>query len=78
MTQTIFNPSTTLIRAPEVMRIIGYSSRGAFDKLRARDPAFPRAVKLSNSTARQAPVAWVLGEVQDWVESRKACRDAAA
>lgn len=75
---TIFDPATTLIRAPEVMRIVGYSSRAAFDKLRVRDETFPKAVKLSNSTARQAPVAWVLGEVQDWVQSRKDCRNAAA
>ena len=32
---------------------------------------------LSNITSKGAPVGWVLGEVQDWVRSRIAIRDAA-
>jgi prophage regulatory protein len=39
---------------------------------------FPKPVKLSNSTARGAPVAWVLSEVQSWVKSRIEARDQVA
>lgn len=74
----VYDPETTLIRAPEVMRMVGYSSRDGFDKLRARDETFPKPVPLSNSKARQAPIAWVLSEVQQWVESRKGKREEAA
>lgn len=35
-------------------------------------------VPISNSTARNASIAWTLSEVQEWVEKRKQmCRDAA-
>ena len=34
------------------------------------DPTFPRPVPLSNSTARGAPVGFVLAEVQQWIQSR--------
>ncbi|AHZ71710.1 hypothetical protein OU5_4631 [Pseudomonas mandelii JR-1] len=35
-------------------------------------------VKLSNSNARSAPVAWVLAEVQAWTRARIAARDQVA
>jgi prophage regulatory protein len=69
-----FDPSTTLIRASEVLAIIGYKSRDSLDRLRRDDPTFPKAVPLSLSKARNASIAWPLGEIQEWVEKRKNLR----
>lgn len=74
----ITDPATTLIRAPEVLRMIGYKSRDSLDRLRKSDPTFPKPVPISNSTARNASIAWTLSEVQEWVEKRKQRRDHAA
>ncbi|GEM_PF-2463879 len=69
-----FDPSTTLIRASEVLKIIGYKSRDSLDRLRRDDPTFPKAVPLSLSKARNASIAWTLGEVQEWVRKRMEMR----
>lgn len=69
-----FDESTTLIRASEVLAIIGYRSRDSLDRLRRDDPTFPKAVPLSRSKARNASIAWVLGEIQEWVQKRKDLR----
>ncbi|WP_122688483.1 helix-turn-helix transcriptional regulator, partial [Pseudomonas viridiflava] len=46
--------------------------------MQQQDSGFPLPVKLSNSNARGAPVAWVLGEVQAWTRARIAARDQVA
>jgi prophage regulatory protein len=74
----IIDPSTTLIRTPEVLRMIGYKSRDSLDRLRKADKTFPLPVQISNSTARNASIAWTLSEVRGWIETRKNMRHAAA
>ena len=39
------------------------------------ESGFPQSVKLTDSTARGAPVAWVLSEVLAWTRARIATRD---
>lgn len=73
-----FDPSTTLIRMPELLAITGIGGRATVYKLLKEDPTFPKPVPLSGSTARGAPVGFVLGEVQDWIRARIAARGEAA
>ncbi len=63
-----------LVRMPELMALTGLA-RPTVYKLLQRDPTFPKPVKLSDSTARNAPVGFVLGEVQAWIEGRIAARE---
>ncbi|EIK53228.1 prophage CP4-57 regulatory [Stutzerimonas stutzeri TS44] len=72
------DPATTLIRMPEVVAIVGLARPTIYKLMKQADSDFPQPVKLSNSTARGAPVAWVLAEVQSWVKSRIAARGSAA
>lgn len=72
------DPATTLIRMPEVVAIVGLARPTIYKLMKQADSDFPQPVKLSNSTARGAPVAWVLAEVQAWVKSRIAARGSAA
>lgn len=73
-----FDPSTTLIRMPELLALTGLGGRATVYRMLKEDPKFPRPVPLSASTARSAPVAWVLGEVQEWIRARIAARGSAA
>lgn len=73
-----FDPSTTLIRMPELLALTGLGGRATVYRMLKEDPEFPRPVPLSTSTARSAPVAWVLGEVQAWIRARIAVRGSAA
>lgn len=66
-----------LIRFPDVQKLTGYA-RSTMYKVMQRDPTFPRPVQMSNSTARNAPVAFVLGEVLDWIDQRKQAREGEA
>lgn len=68
------DPATTLIRMPEVQAIVGLARPTIYKLLRQPESGFPLPVKLSDSNARGAPVAWVLGEVQNWVRARIAAR----
>lgn len=68
---------TRLIRMPEVTRLTGLKRTTVYKRLK-EDPTFPKPVPLSDSTARGAPVAWVLGEVQAWVNERIASRGRAS
>nr|WP_294973700.1 AlpA family phage regulatory protein [uncultured Pseudomonas sp.] len=68
-----FDPSATLIRMPELLALTGLQRATVYKRLKA-DPTFPKPVPLSDSTARGAPVAWVLAEVQAWVRGRIAAR----
>ena len=72
------DPATTLIRIPEVESIVGLARPTIYKLMKQPESGFPLPVKLSDSTARGAPVAWVLGEVQAWVRSRIAARAKAA
>ena len=69
-----FDPATTLIRIPEVIAIVGLARPTIYKLMRQPESGFPLPVKLSDSNARGAPVAWVLGEVQEWVRARIAAR----
>lgn len=68
-----FDPAVTLIRLPDLVALTGLQRATVYKRLKD-DPTFPRPVPLSDSTARGAPVAWVLAEVQEWVKSRIAAR----
>lgn len=72
------DPSTTLIRITEVMAIVGLARPTIYKLMQQPEIRFPTPVKLSNSNARGAPVAWVLGEVQSWTRARIAARDGEA
>ncbi|MNZ25679.1 Prophage CP4-57 regulatory protein (AlpA) [compost metagenome] len=68
------DPATTLIRVSEVVAIVGLARPTIYKLMRQPESGFPLPVPLSNSTARGAPVAWVLAEVQEWVRARIAAR----
>ena len=72
------DPATTLIRINEVVAIVGLARPTIYKLMRQPESGFPLPVKLSDSTARGAPVAWVLGEIQSWVLARIAARGRAA
>ncbi|WP_257027135.1 MULTISPECIES: helix-turn-helix transcriptional regulator [Pseudomonadaceae] len=59
---------------PEVESIVGLARPTIYKLMRQPESGFPLPVKLSDSTARGAPVAWVLSEVQTWVRARIAAR----
>lgn len=63
-----------LVRMPELQQLTGLA-RPTVYKMLKRDPSFPRPVKLSDSGARNAPVAFVLSEVQAWIQSRIQARE---
>lgn len=71
--QPTFDPGATLVRMPDLLALTGLQRATVYKRLKD-DPTFPRPVPLSDSTARGAPVAWVLSEVQEWVKSRIAAR----
>ncbi|OSR65495.1 helix-turn-helix transcriptional regulator [Pseudomonas syringae] len=72
------DPATTLIRISEVIAIVGLARPTIYKLMQQQDSGFPLPVKLSNSNARGAPVAWVLGEIQAWTRARIAARDQVA
>lgn len=75
---TLFDPASTLIRMREVETIVGMKRSTIYKLMQRSDCAFPQPVKLSMSTARGAPVAWVLSEVQAWARGRIEARDQVA
>ena len=68
-----FDPSTVLVRMPELLALTGLQRATVYKRLKT-DPSFPRPVPLSDSESRGAPVAFVLAEVQAWVRERIARR----
>lgn len=72
------DPSSILIRMPEVMAIVGLARPTIYKLMQQEESGFPLPVKLSASNARSAPVAWVLAEVLDWTRARIAARDRVA
>ena len=77
-TPSLFDPASTLIRMREVENIVGMKRSTIYKLMQRSDCGFPQPVKLSMSTARGAPVAWVLAEVQAWARSRIEARDQVA
>lgn len=73
-----FAPSTRLIRIPEVVALVGLARPTIYKLMSQPESRFPQAVKLTDSTARGAPVAWVLSEVLEWTHARIAIRDKVA
>lgn len=69
-----FDPDFIIIRMPELETITGICRPTIYKRLKD-DPTFPRPVPLSDSTARGAPIGFVLAEVQQWVRSRIARRE---
>lgn len=60
-----------IIRVKELALMLGMS-RSGIDKLRERDPTFPRAIPLSNFTGRTAPIGFLLSDVENWIDQRAA------
>lgn len=75
---SLFDAASTLIRMHEVERIVGMKRSTIYKLMQRTDCGFPQPVKLSNSNARGAPVAWVLSEVHAWARSRIEARDQVA
>lgn len=75
---SLFDATSTLIRMREVEGIVGMKRSTIYKLMQRPDCSFPQPVKLSNSNARGAPVAWVLSEVQAWARSRIEARDQVA
>lgn len=66
--------SLALVRMPELQQLTGLA-RPTVYKMIQRDATFPKPVKLSDSGARNAPVAFVLSEVEAWIRGRIQVRE---
>lgn len=64
-----FEPHHVIIRMGALEGLVGMARPTIYKRIKD-DPTFPRPVPLSNSTARGAPVGFVLAEVQQWIQSR--------
>lgn len=64
-----------LIRKVKLCQQLGITA-GGLDKLKKRDPSFPKPIK--DSEARQAAAYYVVAEVEAWLQHRVAQRDAQA
>lgn len=73
MSTTTFDPAAVIVRMPEAIGITGLSRASIYRRAKT-DPTFPKPVALSNSDARSAPIGYVLGELQAWVEKQKEAR----
>lgn len=73
-----FDPSATLIRINQVMALTGIGRATVYKLMNQSESGFPLPVKLTNSSARGAPVAWVLAEVLNWNRARIAARNEVA
>lgn len=67
-------PNKALIRQTALCDWLDLS-RSGLDKLRKKDPAFPRPLKDGDS--RQAAAFYVVTEIQSWLQSKIEARDAA-
>ncbi len=68
------NSNLIVIRIADVQRLTTLRRSTIYKKLKT-DPTFPRPIPLSDSTARGAPIGFVLGEVIQWIESRISKRE---
>lgn len=73
-----FDPTATLIRINQVMALTGIGRATVYKLMSQPESGFPQAVKLTDSNARGAPVAWVLAEILDWTRARIAARNKVA
>ena len=73
MSTTTLDPAAVIVRMPEAIGITGLSRASIYRRMKD-DQDFPKAVQLSDSDARSAPIGFVLGELQAWVEKRKEAR----
>lgn len=62
-----------LIAKPDVYKAIG-QTRSGLDKLRKKDPTFPKPIKFSDS--RQAAAYYVIAELNTWLAAKIKARDA--
>ncbi len=69
-----FEPTHVIIRMGALEGLVGMARPTIYKRIKD-DPTFPRPVPLSNSTARGAPVGFVLAEVQQWIQSRIEMRE---
>ena len=67
-------PSKALIRQPSLCEWLDLS-RSGLDKLRKKDPAFPKPIKEGDT--RQAAAFYVVAEVDAWLLAKIKARDAA-
>lgn len=58
-----------LLRLPEVLAAVGFSESKLYRMITAND--FPKPIRIGASSH------WVESEINDWVESQMAIRDAA-
>lgn len=70
-----FDPTATLIRIHQVISLTGIGRATVYKLMTQPESGFPQSVKLTESNARGAPVAWVLSEVLAWTRARIAARD---
>ncbi|MCY1551545.1 hypothetical protein D9M68_878830 [compost metagenome] len=63
-----------LIRQPTLCSWLDVT-RSGLDKLRKKDPSFPKPLK--DGASRQAAAYYVVAEVEDWLKAKIAARDAA-
>lgn len=59
----------SLVRLPMLLKLTGLSRATAY-RYSKSDPHFPKPVRLSDSTARNAPVAYRFQDIQSWIERR--------
>lgn len=70
-----FDSTATLIRIHQVISLTGIGRATVYKLMSQPESGFPQSVKLTDSNARGAPVAWVLSEVLAWTRARIAARD---
>ena len=68
-------PAKALIRKNALCAWLDITPSG-LDKLKAKDPAFPKPIK--DSSARQAAAYYVVAEVETWLQTKIAQRDGEA
>ena len=73
-----YDPAATLIRINQVLALTGIGRATVYKLMNQSESGFPLPVKLTNSNARGAPVAWVLAEVLNWNRARIAARNEVA
>lgn len=67
------SPKKALIRQPALCDWLDLS-RSGLDKLRKKDPTFPRPLK--DGDTRQAAAFYVVSEIQSWLQAKIEARDA--
>lgn len=66
--------SKALIRQTTLCGMLDLS-RSGLDKLRKKDPTFPKPIK--DGTSRQSATYYVVAEIEGWISARIAKRDEA-